>query len=626
MDESMKPIKDKQLKIDLISPTGQTVGRATFDPGKSNNGFYRGKFQLPPLTDSGTWTIKAKLGGKLETYAIAPIEVREFVLPTFGVEISTRRDYILPNETNMDVTVSAKYFYGKAVEGIAGLDINVRKEGGVSDPERVVTMGRHSLKDGNAFFVVNITKIVQGLGGQFPADAVLELSSRVYESATGKEESRVDDSLMFVECPFKFDFSRSKTTYRKGIAHYMQINMLYANGKPAHREVFHLTIDGGTPQEHRSNYDGHYVARIPAANQNFMSRIIQVYAPGFEKCTTGLVLQPYTGDSQIVVDKVDMEGTSFIWANTTINMNQAAQYTGILMLITARGRIVETRYFPPSIDQTFQLEQDVLDKVSPVGRVFAFYVHNAQLVADSSIFHVDAKCREKMELHLEHRNVWPSTTSKLTVTGPSGMWVGFNVIDKAMLQLNNKNVLMENKIFNEMEAHDLGCGAGGRTNSEEIFKNAGLTILTNANVNDERIHKETIECVAMNRKRRDVNGDKDLKEGSGESVLSGQDHYQLDVGMLKNMGITQRVRKNFETSFFFEEHVVSARSFSTVIKYRESITEWSIQAIGISENTGACIAVPKKVQAFRHFFIQVDLPNKVTRKEKFNVKSLNSCL
>ena len=42
--------------------------------------------------------------------------------------------------------------------------------------------------------------------------------------------------------------------------------------------------------------------------------------------------------------------------------------------------------------------------------------------------------------------------------------------------------------------------------------------------------------------------------------------------------------------------------------------------IGISENTGACIAVPKKVQAFRHFFIQVELPNKVTRKEKFNVK------
>ena len=38
-----------------------------------------------------------------------------------------------------------RYFYGKAVKGIAGLDINVRKEGGVSDPERVVTMGRHSV-------------------------------------------------------------------------------------------------------------------------------------------------------------------------------------------------------------------------------------------------------------------------------------------------------------------------------------------------------------------------------------------------------------------------------------------------------------------------------------------------
>ncbi|KAH3898476.1 hypothetical protein DPMN_022709 [Dreissena polymorpha] len=78
MDESMRPIKDKQLAIKLISLTNMTVGRVNFEPGKSQNGFYNGEFELPAFPDFGTWTIKAKLGGKSETYAIAPIKVREF--------------------------------------------------------------------------------------------------------------------------------------------------------------------------------------------------------------------------------------------------------------------------------------------------------------------------------------------------------------------------------------------------------------------------------------------------------------------------------------------------------------------------------------------------------------------
>ncbi|XP_052260683.1 complement C3-like [Dreissena polymorpha] len=65
MDESMRPIKDKQLAIKLISLTNMTVGRVNFEPGKSQNGFYNGEFELPAFPDFGTWTIKAKLGGKI---------------------------------------------------------------------------------------------------------------------------------------------------------------------------------------------------------------------------------------------------------------------------------------------------------------------------------------------------------------------------------------------------------------------------------------------------------------------------------------------------------------------------------------------------------------------------------
>ncbi|KAH3754661.1 hypothetical protein DPMN_189342, partial [Dreissena polymorpha] len=441
------------------------------------------------------------------------------------------------------------------------------------------------------------------------------------------------------------------------------IYMLHANGKPAIRERFSLTIDGSSPEQHRTNKDGYYLAHIHAVNQNLERRKIKVYAPAFENCATEIVLQPYTGVSQIVVEKVEREGASFIQAYTDINMNQVAQCSGILMLITARGKIVKTKYFPPSKDVSFKLETDVVNKVSPVGRVFAFYVHNAQLVADSSIFHVDSKCREQLELHPEKLEVRAGRVSKLTVTGPSGMWVGFNVIDKALLLFNNKNVLRENTLFRNMAAHDLGCGAGGGTNSEEIFKNAGLTILTNANVNEERIQRETAECAAKKLKRRAVSDENGLYFGSKPlcceegrqyssdvisdyemekrhfkrevsepvpergsyvasdgSVFSFQDRYHMDIGLLEDMGLQMGIRKRFETWFFFEEHMISDNGLTLAMKYRDSITEWSIQAIGISEHYGACIAAPKEVKAFKDYFIQVDLPYKVLQKEMFNVK------
>ncbi|KAH3751678.1 hypothetical protein DPMN_186247, partial [Dreissena polymorpha] len=72
----MKPVKNKSLEIDLINPSNKAVGRNS--PETSNNGFYRCDFELPLFPEIGTWTIKAKFGDMLETYAIAPIDVSKF--------------------------------------------------------------------------------------------------------------------------------------------------------------------------------------------------------------------------------------------------------------------------------------------------------------------------------------------------------------------------------------------------------------------------------------------------------------------------------------------------------------------------------------------------------------------
>ncbi|KAH3898472.1 hypothetical protein DPMN_022705 [Dreissena polymorpha] len=107
MDEAMNPIKHNRLEIDLINPLNRTVDRVTLKPGKKN-GIYRWKFEFPSVVDFGTWTIIARIGGMFETWGVFSIEVREFVLPTFGVTITPSRTYILPSDDTILVVVTSE--------------------------------------------------------------------------------------------------------------------------------------------------------------------------------------------------------------------------------------------------------------------------------------------------------------------------------------------------------------------------------------------------------------------------------------------------------------------------------------------------------------------------------------
>ncbi|KAH3826627.1 hypothetical protein DPMN_128536 [Dreissena polymorpha] len=201
-----------------------------------------------------------------------------------------------------------------AVEGNAGLEINVRKKGDVSDPNRVLTMGRQQR----------------------------------LRAATGKEESGADDSVMFVNCPFKFDLSRSKTTYRKGFAYNMQLRCEWqaASSRLSHNQLV----------DRSAAWLKFWIwTRLLISQEIICSRV-----PARSHIPNGRGLR--------------------VMRDLKLNALSVRSFAG------------KTGPYTGDIER---LEQDVMDKVSPVGRVFAFYVHNNQLVADSSIFHVDAKCREQ---------------------------------------------------------------------------------------------------------------------------------------------------------------------------------------------------------------------------------------
>ncbi|XP_052774665.1 complement C5-like [Mya arenaria] len=708
MDESLKPILDQNVYIDIRTPSSDvaggaevmTVDRKTFTGSKT--GFYRHKFSLPPYPQIGEWTIRAYLPGKYDTETIVPFEVKEFVLPTFGVKITSSDEYILEDMEEVKVKIDATYVYGKKVQGSAGLQFSIVEDNGAKN--EVFTKTRNDLINGLTEFTIDVGDLIDARGGGFPENARLLLEADVIEDATGKEEKSSEDFLVFTKSPFRFDLSRSKNTYRPGMSYYLKIDMTFVNGRTAAKQRIKIRYYEENEEkqmakdEYITNDKGQLMEPVSTGNhqQQLHFHVHPIDYPGE---ATDFHVKPYNGNNQMVVEKVERDNAPFIRAYT--NMNPVNQFTGIMMMIVSRGEIVYNKFNVPTNEINMRMENDIPQKISPGARLLAFYVdtNGDAIVADSTKFAVDPMCRgEPLTLKTEETTLDPGATGKLTVTGPSDMWVGFNIMDKALLLLNSDNILKHDTIFQALDSHDLGCGAGSGMNAEEIFKNAGLTILTNANADQAALRRTSEHCDKAKRRRRrsasplkchpkmhncceigelladgllewkdnqldhrnivvDLNPREDCMAKAmairrkkhithecitsiykfcleklaselrdqgleGRSIFADDEQYKKDVNALIELGSFLTKRSNFETSFFFEEHQLSQGGpLKRSVKFRDSITEWSVQAIGLSATEGACIAESVDVKTFKKFFIQLDLPYKATRFERFNIKA-----
>ena len=61
----------------------------------------------------------------------------------------------------------------------------------------------------------------------------------------------------------------------------------------------------------------------------------------------------------------------------------------------SRGKIMHWKYTASTFEDEFELEKELLTKITPNARVLVFYVDNNKVVADSVKFDVEAVCRGK---------------------------------------------------------------------------------------------------------------------------------------------------------------------------------------------------------------------------------------
>uniref|UniRef100_A0A8C5RAQ3 Complement C5 n=1 Tax=Leptobrachium leishanense TaxID=445787 RepID=A0A8C5RAQ3_9ANUR len=164
----------------------------------------------------------------------------------------------------------------------------------------------------------------------------------------------------------------------------------------------------------------------------------------------------------------------------------------MLRQIISKGKILKSGTEPRVFQSSSQnLNFQITDDMIPSIRVLVYYIitgdTTAELIADSIWVDVEAKCVSNQKVRATRQRklpAAPNSTKKPKCEAQVNSLVALSALDVAVYDVasagNSKRPL--EKVLRKIEESDLGCGAGAGQDNADVFRLAGLTFLTNANI------------------------------------------------------------------------------------------------------------------------------------------------
>ncbi|KAJ8320318.1 hypothetical protein KUTeg_001905 [Tegillarca granosa] len=358
----------------------------------------------------------------------------------------------------------------------------------------------------------------------------------------------------------------------------------------------------------------------------------------------------------------------------------------IQFVLLSRGQIVGSDIARVSDNSSYRRALDA--SYAPKTKIVAFFVNrrgrNFDVVADVTSVMVDKTCKgRQLNISTDAYEYKPGDPQgmDLEVTGEPNSLVGLLAVDKAVYLLKDKHRLQTKTIMKKFGEHDTGCDNGNIRSNKDIFKSAGLAVITNANI--ETGGMENYGCDVIGRRRRSinlerfanhpccvageyysVNGSKNgtfrgcfeegkaVKEETNSSNCAKAFYYccqkfvsntitnvdQTDIYYWHRTGgkpdveytfsdintneNNAKVRSYFPESWLFQDEFLDqSGSLRTNVLLPDSITKHVIQAVGITEDDGICIAEPLEIKTMQKFFVDIDLPYSIVRMEQTEVRA-----
>ncbi|KAM5146274.1 complement C5 [Mantella aurantiaca] len=701
MDEELRPAR-RRVTLTFMDPEKVKMDTITQDDVTGVISFP--EFKIPVNPRYGLWRIEAAYESDFVTSSAVMFEVKEYVLPRFFITIEPERNYI-SYDTFKDfaVTVKAKYYYGRTVEKGKvfiryGLIIGGEKK------MMAKSIDVFQMNNGEAVFHFNSERSVQELQ-YFSLEeldgAKLYITATVEEEEGAQSEESENSNVKYVLTPYRLTLIATPLFVKPTLPYHIKVQVKDTLDNPAAR--IPLLLTGEFTQENGESTPVHnsealiqttdikgtsvFVINIPA-DVTALDFRIKTDDPNLQEGNQALAEFQATSyksltKSYLYIDwaresKVFQVG-SFLNVNIFPKSPYLHKLTHYSYLIISKGKIIKydtVVRVPGSVSQYLNIQ--IMENMVPSFRLLVYYIvtgeSTAELIADSIWVEVQESClnNQKVQLSVPKDTFKPKENVTLTVKAQAGAIVALSAVDVAIYDVTKKSQRPLERVLRKLEESDLGCGAGAGQNNVGVFQTAGLTFLTNANIQAAQSKDWTCDAILRSKRSLEDEIKKAASKFQNESIkkccMDGgtnlmqekecdkgikrveklklpicvkvftfccnlvkqlkekldKEHKELQLGRMYIRTVFDldepEIRSYFPESWLWEEHAINRFGDKNVpISLPDSLTTWEVQGVGMSDK-GICVADPLTFTVFKDLFLDVQLPYSVVRGEQVQIK------
>uniref|UniRef100_A0A4W6DRM3 Complement component c3a, duplicate 5 n=1 Tax=Lates calcarifer TaxID=8187 RepID=A0A4W6DRM3_LATCA len=682
----MEPVErddttDASIAIEIVTPEGITVSLGTVSP---KSGIHSGDHKLHEIVSLGVWKLVAKFASNPQHSYCAEFEVKEYVLPSFEVKLTSESPFFHVDSPELTINIKAMYLFGKEVDGTAyvvfGVVHNNQRNSFPSSLQRVpIKEGQGKVKLIREH--ITQTKDINSLVGSNIFVAVSVLT----ESGGEMVEAELRN-IRIVTSPYTIHFKKTPGYFKPGMSFDVVVEVLNPDGTPAKsvpvvvfpEETRGLTVDNG-------------IARLTINTEPTvepLTIIAKTDVDDIPQTSATMTAYPYTTATNsyihIGVGEPEVELGKNLRINLNLNKPENAQ-NDVTYLISSKGQLM--KYGHQKARTMIAITIPVTKDMLPSFRIIAYYhTNDNEVVSDSVWVDVKDSCMGSLKLEPTTGHSYePGKKFGLKVTGDPEATVGLVAVDKGVFVLNNKHRLTQKKVWDIVEKYDTGCTPGGGRDSMSVFYDAGL--LFKSSVASGTSYRQELKCPTHSRRKRAntiletrtmlesnyeekkqreccLEGMKDTPllynckrrseyitddaacveaflhccnkleshraEWKEESLLlaRSEDDDKDDLGSDEIVS-----RSKFPESWLWTsvtlpacpEHTPNCGTTSHQMKefpLKDSITTWQFIGISLSKHHSICVAKPLEVIVRKDFFIDLRLPYSVVRGEQLEIKAI----
>uniref|UniRef100_A0A8C6CUC8 Complement C3 n=1 Tax=Moschus moschiferus TaxID=68415 RepID=A0A8C6CUC8_MOSMO len=486
MNHRMDPMP-RTFTLDIKNPEGIAVISKDLLP---DNGVFADSFTLPERISIGTWTIEASYQTAPKQKFKTGFEVREYVLPSFEVQLTPNKTFFYLRDEILGVNIQARYIFNKPVDGHALAIFGVKQ-----DSRRIPiqsSLQRVEISEGHGHISLQKDTLMAAFQGPEEDFIGASIFVNVTVFSSGGEMVQAEISgVKIVRSPYNIKFIRTPQYFKPGMPFRFRVFVSNPDGSPASKVLVSCT-----DMKVHTTPSGE-AALVINTDANLKELTIQVKTEApiqpEEQASASMTAQPYSTQDEsgnflhIDVKALSTEVGSNIQLSLNTNLRDSSvnnKITRFTILVLSKGQIVHAKELknPGSVFASTII--DVTSKMLPSFRILAFYLlpkgkgQDPELVADSILIDVNDKCQEKLKIGVKNeaylQPIQPSSHVALKVTGDAEATVGLVAVDKAVHILNSKHKFTQKKIWDTVEEHDIGCTAGSGKDRLAVFKDAGL--------------------------------------------------------------------------------------------------------------------------------------------------------